>query len=63
MLASLSFYPFSLKLIFPFQDVIYLKGDPDVVSINKRDIDLLLPETFNNDTIRDYYIKGSKLYR
>lgn len=40
-----------------FEDVIYPKGDPDAVSISKRDVDLLLPETFINDTIIDFYIK------
>ncbi|CAA7400622.1 unnamed protein product [Spirodela intermedia] len=37
--------------------VIYPKGDPDAVSISKRDVDLLQPETFINDTIIDFYIK------
>ncbi|XP_037423018.1 uncharacterized protein LOC119287557 [Triticum dicoccoides] len=40
-----------------FEDVIYPKGDPDAVSISSRDVDLLLPETFVNDTIIDFYIK------
>ncbi|GJM97185.1 hypothetical protein PR202_ga14092 [Eleusine coracana subsp. coracana] len=40
-----------------FEDVIYPKGDPDAVSISKRDAELLLPETFVNDTIIDFYIK------
>jgi sentrin-specific protease 7 len=40
-----------------FEDVIYPKGDPDAVSISKRDVDLLLPEIFINDTIIDFYIK------
>ncbi|XP_020690873.1 probable ubiquitin-like-specific protease 2B [Dendrobium catenatum] len=41
----------------PFEDVIYPKGDPDAVSISKRDIELLEPDTFINDTIIDFYIK------
>lgn len=41
----------------PFEDLIYPKGDPDAVSISKRDIDLLQPDTFVNDTIIDFYIK------
>lgn len=41
----------------PFEEVIYPKGDPDAVSISKRDVDLLLPDTFVNDTIIDFYIK------
>ncbi|KAL8487824.1 hypothetical protein ACS0TY_024224 [Phlomoides rotata] len=41
----------------PFEDVIYPKGDPDAVSISKSDADLLLPDTFVNDTIIDFYIK------
>ncbi|KAK4742639.1 hypothetical protein SAY87_000640 [Trapa incisa] len=41
----------------PFEELIYPKGDPDAVSISKRDVDLLLPEVFVNDTIIDFYIK------
>ncbi|XP_078441134.1 putative ubiquitin-like-specific protease 2B [Wolffia australiana] len=41
----------------PCDEVIYPKGDPDAVSISKRDVDLLQPETFINDTIIDFYIK------
>ncbi|KAL4332375.1 hypothetical protein GQ457_07G024180 [Hibiscus cannabinus] len=44
----------------PFEEVIYPKGDIDAVSISKRDVDLLLPETFINDTIIDFYIKYLK---
>ncbi|KAL6964223.1 Ulp1 peptidase [Sarracenia purpurea var. burkii] len=44
----------------PFDEVIYPKGDPDAVSISKRDIELLQPETFINDTIIDFYIKYLK---
>ncbi|KAK4387681.1 putative ubiquitin-like-specific protease 2B [Sesamum angolense] len=44
----------------PFEDVVYPKGDPDAVSISKRDVDLLLPDTFVNDTIIDFYIKYLK---
>lgn len=44
----------------PFEDVIYPKGDPDAVSLSKRDIELLQPETFINDTIIDFYIKYLK---
>uniref|UniRef100_M4DU03 Ubiquitin-like protease family profile domain-containing protein n=1 Tax=Brassica campestris TaxID=3711 RepID=M4DU03_BRACM len=40
----------------PFEEVIYPKGDPDAVSICKRDVELLQPETFVNDTIIDFYI-------
>ncbi|KAG8660318.1 probable ubiquitin-like-specific protease 2B isoform X1 [Manihot esculenta] len=42
------------------EDVVYPKGDSDAVSISKRDFDLLLPETFINDTIIDFYIKYLK---
>ncbi|EPS70957.1 hypothetical protein M569_03802, partial [Genlisea aurea] len=52
-----SYFP---KFGKPFQDVIYPKGDPDAVSINKRDVDLLLPDTFVNDTVIDFYIKYLK---
>ncbi|KAK9097163.1 hypothetical protein Sjap_022660 [Stephania japonica] len=44
----------------PFEDVIYPKGDPDAVSISMRDVELLQPETFINDTIIDFYIKYLK---
>ncbi|XP_044475243.1 probable ubiquitin-like-specific protease 2B isoform X3 [Mangifera indica] len=44
----------------PFEDVIYPKGDSDAVSISKRDVDLLQPETFINDTLIDFYIKYIK---
>lgn len=40
-----------------FEDVVYPKGDSDAVTICKRDVDLLQPETFVNDTIIDFYIK------
>ncbi|XP_010254529.1 PREDICTED: probable ubiquitin-like-specific protease 2B isoform X2 [Nelumbo nucifera] len=43
-----------------FEEVIYPKGDPDAVSISKRDVELLQPETFINDTIVDFYIKYLK---
>ncbi|KAJ6917295.1 ubiquitin-like-specific protease 2A isoform X1 [Populus alba x Populus x berolinensis] len=39
-----------------FEEVIYPKGDPDAVSISKRDVELLRPGTFINDTIIDFYI-------
>ncbi|XP_020211361.1 probable ubiquitin-like-specific protease 2B isoform X2 [Cajanus cajan] len=44
----------------PFDDVIYPKGDPDAVSLSKRDVDLLQPDTFVNDTIIDFYIQYLK---
>ncbi|KAL0812908.1 hypothetical protein Bca101_069351 [Brassica carinata] len=44
----------------PFDEVIYPKGDPDAVSICKRDVELLQPETFVNDTIIDFYINYLK---
>uniref|UniRef100_A0A0D9WDT5 Ubiquitin-like protease family profile domain-containing protein n=1 Tax=Leersia perrieri TaxID=77586 RepID=A0A0D9WDT5_9ORYZ len=47
----------SISFTEDFEDVIYPKGDHDAVSISKRDVDLLLPETFVNDTIIDFYIK------
>ena len=40
-----------------FDEIIYPKGDPDAVSISKRDVELLQPETFINDNIIDFYIK------
>ncbi|KAL2342056.1 hypothetical protein Fmac_009996 [Flemingia macrophylla] len=56
---------FSQKRYFPnfdddFDEVIYPKGEPDAVSISKRDIELLQPQTFVNDTIIDFYIKYLK---
>ncbi|XP_058093234.1 probable ubiquitin-like-specific protease 2B isoform X2 [Magnolia sinica] len=41
----------------PFEDVVYPKGDPDAVSLSKRDVELLQPGTFINDTIIDFYVK------
>ncbi|GKE15420.1 probable ubiquitin-like-specific protease 2B isoform X2 [Tanacetum coccineum] len=41
----------------PFEEVVYPKGEIDVVSIAKRDVDMLLPDTFVNDTITDFYTK------
>jgi sentrin-specific protease 7 len=43
-----------------FDEVIYPKGDSDAVSISKRDVDLLQPDTFVNDTIIDFYMKYLK---
>ncbi|KAH1098842.1 hypothetical protein J1N35_015763 [Gossypium stocksii] len=43
-----------------FEEVVYPKGDPDAISISKRDVALLQPETFINDTIIDFYIKYLK---
>ncbi|KAK7302577.1 hypothetical protein RJT34_13469 [Clitoria ternatea] len=43
-----------------FEEVIYPKGEPDAVSIRMRDIELLQPQTFINDTIIDFYIKYLK---
>ncbi|TKY71507.1 ubiquitin-specific protease 2A [Spatholobus suberectus] len=56
---------FSQKRYFPnfdeaFDEVIYPKGELDAVSISKRDIELLQPQTFINDTIIDFYIKYLK---
>ncbi|KAG5226593.1 ubiquitin-specific protease 2B [Salix suchowensis] len=56
---------FTSKPYFPvvhetFEEVVYPKGDPDAVSISKRDVDLLRPETFINDTIIDFYIQYLK---
>nr|XP_027093431.1 probable ubiquitin-like-specific protease 2B isoform X1 [Coffea arabica]XP_027093432.1 probable ubiquitin-like-specific protease 2B isoform X1 [Coffea arabica] len=44
----------------PFEDFIYPEGDVDAVSVSKRDVDLLQPDTFVNDTIIDFYIKYLK---
>ncbi|XP_073045609.1 probable ubiquitin-like-specific protease 2B isoform X2 [Primulina eburnea] len=40
-----------------FEGIIYPKGDPDAVCISKKDVDLLQPMTFINDTVIDFYIK------
>ncbi|CAJ1961344.1 unnamed protein product [Sphenostylis stenocarpa] len=58
-------YFFSQQRYFPnfdetFDEVIYPKGEPDAVSISKRDVELLQPQTFINDTIIDFYIKYLK---
>jgi sentrin-specific protease 7 len=55
LLNSCQMYTFSFDEAF--EDVIYPKGDSDAVSISKRDVDLLQPDTFINDTIIDFYIK------
>lgn len=55
--SSKSYFP---NFDHPFEEVIYPKGDADPVSISKRDVDLLQPETFINDTIIDFYIKYLK---
>ncbi|CAI9270170.1 unnamed protein product [Lactuca saligna] len=44
----------------PVEEVIYPKEDVDDVSISKRDVDFLLPNTFVNDTIIDFYVKYLK---
>ncbi|XP_022141974.1 probable ubiquitin-like-specific protease 2A isoform X3 [Momordica charantia] len=44
------------EFIEPFEEVIYPKGDADAVTINKRDLELLKPGAFINDTIIDFYI-------
>ncbi|KAL2513549.1 putative ubiquitin-like-specific protease 2A [Forsythia ovata] len=41
----------------PFEDLIYPEGDPDAISICSRDVEVLQPKTFINDTIIDFYIK------
>ncbi|GAU39326.1 hypothetical protein TSUD_217070, partial [Trifolium subterraneum] len=40
----------------PFDELVYPKGDPDAVCLSKRDVDLLQPDTYINDTIIDFYI-------
>ncbi|KAI3445786.1 hypothetical protein Pfo_002451 [Paulownia fortunei] len=40
-----------------FEDIIYPDGDPDAVFISRRDVELLQPRTFINDTIIDFYVK------
>ncbi|KAH9314553.1 hypothetical protein KI387_023180, partial [Taxus chinensis] len=40
-----------------FGEFVFPKGDPDAVTICGRDIVLLQPETFINDTLIDFYIK------
>ncbi|KAK2376154.1 putative ubiquitin-specific protease 2B [Trifolium repens] len=40
----------------PFDEFVYPKGDPDAVCLSKRDVDLLQPDTYINDTIIDFYI-------
>ncbi|XP_052304282.1 uncharacterized protein LOC18107031 isoform X3 [Populus trichocarpa] len=57
MFTSKPYFPFIHET---FEEVIYPKGDPDAVSISKRDVELLHPETFINDTIIDFYIQYLK---
>ncbi|KAL6517607.1 hypothetical protein OROMI_033308 [Orobanche minor] len=40
-----------------FENITYPEGDPDAVFISRRDVELLQPGTFINDTIIDFYIK------
>lgn len=40
-----------------FEEVVYPDRDPDAVIISRRDIELLQPRTFINDTIIDFYIR------
>ncbi|AES98251.1 Ulp1 protease family, carboxy-terminal domain protein [Medicago truncatula] len=40
----------------PFHELVYPKGDPDAVTLSKRDVDQLQPNTYINDTIIDFYI-------
>ncbi|CAN6298317.1 unnamed protein product [Urochloa humidicola] len=40
-----------------FQEFLYPQGDPEAFSISKTDAERLLPETFLNDTLIDFYIK------
>ncbi|WCJ18862.1 Cysteine proteinases superfamily protein [Euphorbia peplus] len=43
-----------------FDEVLYPKGDPNAVPISWRDVDLLQPKTFINDTIIDFYVQFLK---
>lgn len=45
------------RFVDTFEEVIYPKGDPDAVTISKRDLELLKPGMFINDTIIDFYVK------
>ncbi|CAN6287288.1 unnamed protein product [Urochloa humidicola] len=40
-----------------FEEFIYPQEDPEAISISKTDAERLLPETFLNDTLIDFYIK------
>lgn len=55
-----SSYPYIPIFEKPFEEVVYPEGDVDAVSLSKRDVELLQPETFINDTIIDFYIKYLK---
>ncbi|CAN6449485.1 unnamed protein product [Victoria cruziana] len=48
---------FSDGILESFEELVFPKGDSDAVSISKRDVELLQPDTFINDTIIDFYIK------
>ncbi|CAL1370405.1 unnamed protein product [Linum trigynum] len=47
----------SLELDGNHKEVVYPKDDPDAVLITTRDLELLQPATFINDTIIDFYVK------
>ncbi|XP_073392311.1 uncharacterized protein [Physcomitrium patens] len=40
-----------------FETLVYPQGDPDAVTITSKDVDVLRPMGFLNDTIIDFYIK------
>jgi sentrin-specific protease 7 len=40
-----------------FQGLVYPQNDPDAVTITQKDIRILDPSEFLNDTIIDFYIK------
>ncbi|XP_031744940.1 probable ubiquitin-like-specific protease 2A isoform X2 [Cucumis sativus] len=48
------------EFVDTFEEVIYPMGDPDAVTISKRDLELLKPGMFINDTIIDFYVKYLK---
>lgn len=60
--AGKNFFPryYFTEVPYSFEEVVYPKDDPDAVSISRREIELLEPNTFVNDTIIDFYIKYLK---
>lgn len=43
--------------VLTFETLVYPPGDPDSVTITTKDVDILRPMGFLNDTIIDFYVK------
>ena len=43
--------------LLSFETLVYPLGDPDAVTITTKDVEILRPMGFLNDTIIDFYVK------